>query len=291
MQLEHIACYICNETETEPWASENGYLMVKCTSCGLVYLNPRPCLSDIDVASRTGVHTSGSGLLRTVGRHSPKKIDDFIRKIAELFPHEELKSTPCRRLDIGAGYGELMQALATLTASGSDLLGIEPCEAKVKWSQSRGIPVTTTGLRDVHGTFTHISLINVFSHLPNPIAFFRELRSHMEPGGQLVLVTGNAADIPRNEFPGSLYLPDHVSFVGDHQMRTVLERTGYTITAINRYRAGCCGDNYVLGVLKNLGRVSMGRPVVPLRFDETSRFRLLWIRAELCQGRGQTRPS
>lgn len=281
MQLEQVSCYLCNTSQSEPWAKENTYQMVKCTNCGLIYLNPRPCLSDIEESTRIGMHRIGVDILNTRGRYSPSKVGDFILKISELFPHEELKSKPCRWLDIGAGYGELIQALTNLTAPGSDLLGIEPCGAKVKKSKSRGIPVTNTCISDLHGKYTHVSLINVFSHLPKPIEFLSEIKAHMESGGQLILVTGNGADIPREEFPGSLYLPDHLSFAGERQLMAILDKAGFTIKAINRYRAGRSDKNYVIGFLKNIARVALGCPPVPLTVDEASEFRLLWIRAEL----------
>jgi hypothetical protein len=227
------------------------------------------------------MHRRATGLLNTIGRYSARRVSDFTLRISELFPHEELKSKPCRWLDLGAGYGEFVQALSNLTASGSDLLGIEPCEAKVKKSKSLGIPLTNTRVSDIHAKFTHVSLINVFSHLPNPVEFLGEIKSHMEPSCQLVLVTGNAADIPRQEFPGSLYLPDHLSFVGESHIKAILDNAGFTIKAINRHRLGYTNENYIMGLLRNSARVVLGRRPVPLKVPKTSRFRLLWIRAEL----------
>ncbi len=281
MQLEYVSCYICNTQQAEMWAKENAYQMVRCANCGLVYLNPRPCLSDIDESTRIGMHRVRTGMLNTLGRYSSRKVSQFTLKISELFPHGELKSKPCRWLDIGAGYGEFIQSLTNLTALGSDLLGIEPCEVKVKKSKSLGIPVRNIGLADVQGKYTHISLINVFSHLPNPIEFLSEIKSHMEPGCQLILVTGNGADIPREEFPGSLYLPDHLSFIGEGHLKAILDKAGFTIKAIKRYRAGRSGETYFIGFLKNIARVVLGRRPVPLNVPEASRFRHLWVRAEL----------
>ncbi|MHA1370977.1 MAG: class I SAM-dependent methyltransferase [Promethearchaeota archaeon] len=282
MQLEYVFCYICDNKRIELWAKENGYQMVKCTNCELVYLNPRPRLSEIEESTRVGMHRIGKGILNTLGRYSPMKAGDFIIKISELFPHEELKSKTCKWLDIGAGYGDLIQALTNLTASGSDLLGIEPCEAKVKKGKSLGIPLTNIRLSDVHARFTHVSLINVFSRLPNPIEFLSEIKSHMEPGGQLILVTGNGAYIPREEFLGSLYLPDHLSFIGEGHIKTIPVRAQYTIKTINRYRAGRSNESYFIGFLKNISRVVLGGRSVPLKVPETSRFRLLWVRAKFC---------
>ncbi len=281
MQLEDVCCYICNTKQAQTWAKEHRYKMVKCSNCGLVYLNPRPSPIDIDEACRTGMHRSEKGDMNTIGRYSRRKFDDFVLKVSELFPHEELRLKPCRWLDIGAGYGEFIQALTTLTATGSELLGIEPCAPKVKKAQSLRIPVRSSALSDLQVKYTHVSLINVVSHLPNPIEFLFNIKPLMEPGCQLVLVTGNGGDIARGEFPGSLYLPDHLSFLGEGHLKTILARTGFHIKRINRHRAELVNDNYFVGLLNNLARFALGRPVVPLRISESSSFRSLWVRAEL----------
>ena len=71
--------------------------------------------------------------------------------------------------------------------------------------------------------YTHVSLINVYSHLPDPAQFLRGLHRIMESNAYLLLVTGNGGDVPRSEFPGSLYLPDHLSFAGEENIRSVLD--------------------------------------------------------------------
>lgn len=281
MQLEHVSCYICNSNLTEPWAREQSYEMVKCTNCGLVYLNPRPISSDIDEGCQTGMHGTDGGILNTRGRYSIRKVDEFFLKTSQLFPDEELMLGPCRWLDIGAGYGEFVQALTRLTPPGSLLFGIEPCRPKAKKAKSLGIPVDSARLSDVRGKYTHVSLINVFSHLPNPIEYLGWIQSLMEPGCQLLLVTGNGGDIPREEFPGSLYLPDHLSFAGEPHIKAILDQAGFHIRAIQRYRASVSNDHYLMGLSKNVARWALGRPSVPLKIPEVTRYRSLWIRAQL----------
>ena len=69
-----------------------------------------------------------------------------------------------------------------------------------------------------------VSLINVFSHLPDVHGFFAEIATLVRPGGELLVVTGNGADIERADYPQALSLPDHVVFGGEAHIVGVLER-------------------------------------------------------------------
>lgn len=280
MKYEYVPCYICGGTETTPWASENGFNVVKCELCELAFVNPRPRQEVIDEAARTGMHESERHSLNTVGLYSSGKVSAFREKISELFPDGALAMEKCRWLDIGAGFGEFVQSLSSLTGPGSVLKGLEPCEPKVRRARSRGIPVENTKLSDVSEKYTHISLINVLSHLPNPVTFLKELHRLLEPRGQVVLVTGNGGDINRSDYPGSLYLPDHLSFAGERSIRRILDLSGYDVLQLNLYRKDT-KNGYATGVLKNIVRKILGRPTVPLSVPESSPFRSMWIRAEL----------
>ena len=279
MKLDAVTCYICQGDQSETWASESGFRMMKCKNCGLVYLNPRPTLEEIDEAARTGLHRFAAGTLNKIGSYSTKKVHDYTAKLKELISSEDLGPKPIRWLDIGAGFGELVQAVKGLAAPGSEVRGIEPCEPKVKKAQSKGAPVDGTPLSKVHETFTHVSLINVYSHLPNPIKFLADVKGLLEQGGHLMLVTGNGGDVSRQEYPGSLYLPDHLSFVGEESLRTVLDRAGFNIVTLNRTRPQPSFDNPYVCFVKNIARWATGRPTVPLGVPRDSRFLSLWVYA------------
>lgn len=275
--LEEATCYICHVSDGALWAEENGFRMIKCAGCGLVYLNPRPSLAEIDEAATTGLHKFGAGALNAIGSHSPRKVREYTAKLRALLPESAWGDPVLSWLDIGAGFGELVEAVRDL--GGAAVRGIEPCVPKVDRAKGLGLPVDTTPLSDLTGPYTHVSLINVYSHVPDPVAFLGDLRRVMAPRGTLVLVTGNGGDVDRREFPGSLYLPDHLSFAGEGNLRTVLDRAGYEVESIDAYAAIPSFDNPLVAAIKNVARVATGRPAVPLSFPRDSRFRSLWIRA------------
>ena len=280
MKLEAVSCYVCKSQQSSFWGEEGGFRMVKCDQCGLVYLNPRPDAHEIDEASRTGLHKFGSGALNVVGHYSAKKVMAYRAKLSPLMGLMRHPKEPLRWLDIGAGFGELVEAVGQLVPRGSVVRGIEPCQPKVTKAQSKNLPVTTQPLSELDGRFTHISLINVYSHLPDPAQFLADLHRIMEPNAYLLLVTGNGGDILRSEFPGSLYLPDHLSFAGEKNIRSVLDDARYEIVTIMSHIEALTLDSIPLTFAKNIARRITGRSPIPLSFPKHSRFRSLWVIAQ-----------
>ena len=281
MELENVSCYLCGSSESSVWGKENGFTMTRCSSCGLLYLNPRPTLGSIDESARTGLHKTGPGNLVALGRHSRARARDYISKLSEVFPDEELHRGDVCWLDIGAGYGELLEALRKVSGPEANLKGIEPCQPKVHDAQRMGLPVETKSLAEVTQRFTHVSLVNVFSHLPDPISFLSDLRRLLLPNGELLLVTGNAGDIRRDQFPGALYLPDHLSFASEQNLRTIVDKAGFALTAIHSFPAGASLDGPVVTLAKNMVRCALGRAPLVYSVSDDSPFRTLWVRASL----------
>lgn len=280
MKLEQTACCLCGSAAADPWAAENGYTMVKCRDCGLVYLNPRPAAEDIDEAARTGMHKFGDTALNVVGRFSKRKVALYQDRLRALVPDAEFADERLAWLDVGAGYGELVAAVRTLANRAAHVEGVEPCEPKVQKARALGMPVSARPLASLDRVYTHISLINVFSHLPDPVAFLRQLSGLLVSKGNLLIVTGNAGDIPRDEFPGSLYLPDHLIFAGEENVKTALREAGFHVAATRSFPDTPSFDNALVTALKNVARRVMGKAPVPHALPAGSRFRSLWIYAQ-----------
>jgi hypothetical protein len=95
-----------------------------------------------------------------------------------------------------------------------------------------------------------------------------------------VLVTGNGADIMRKDFPGSLYLPDHLSFIGEQSIKDILDQAGFELCQADMYKLEN-NDGYIIGMIKNMARKTLGRAAVPLSIPKNNPFRSMWIRAKL----------
>ncbi|HEY2658422.1 MAG TPA: class I SAM-dependent methyltransferase [Caulobacteraceae bacterium] len=229
--LEPVDCGVCGADDAKPWGQENGYHAVKCRHCGLVYVNPRPRAEFISAATRTGLHPTDTGEMNVQTKRSRAKIGHYASVIGRHF-RQELKA-PISWLDVGAGYGELVEAVQLVATPWSTVSGVEPMAAKARVAVARGLAVQDGTLADVRDRYDVVSLINVFSHVPDFRAFCDDLRAHLKPGGCLFLETGNGGDLERrSDYPDRLYLPDHLVFIGVEQMRRLLDRAGFDLVAV-----------------------------------------------------------
>jgi hypothetical protein len=237
MHLETISCPVCCGTQSHFWASENGFTAVKCDGCGLVYVNPRPAPEEISEANVTGVHRTSNGELIVTTRRKAGKIAYYRKIIRSMFERELAERKSVRWLDVGAGYGELLEAVSNLFPNGSTFSGIEPMLHKVEVAQSYGLPVVAEPLEAMKGPYDAISLINVFSHIPDFIAFGHDIRAKVARSGVLFLETGNGGDLVRRaDYPAPLYLPDHLVFAGVRQMTKILKDLGFEVEKIQERR-------------------------------------------------------
>ncbi|HWP07067.1 MAG TPA: class I SAM-dependent methyltransferase [Polyangiaceae bacterium] len=230
-----VPCYVCGATAHAPWGTENGHYAVRCKDCGLVYVSPRPTLASISRAAQTGLHGGEQNLEVTGSYGGAKRHAHYLSRLADLFGAGYFHGSGERWLDVGAGFGELLETLAIASGGTLRTRGLEPNEAKAASARARHLDVSFTELSALGERFHYLSLLNVFSHLPDPPATLMELATVLEPGGELVLQTGNFAELERNEIPVPLELPDHLSFANERLLRRVLDKSGFTLVSIRSY--------------------------------------------------------
>jgi 2-polyprenyl-3-methyl-5-hydroxy-6-metoxy-1,4-benzoquinol methylase len=228
MKLETIDCPVCGGSEYRDWGRENGFTAVKCAGCGAVYVRNRPALDAISAAARDGVHEVEEGTLDQRLRRQGWKVWFYARIVARFFRPDERVSW----LDVGSGNGEFVEAVARALPNAT-IKGIDPMLAKVERAKARGVPVEALTLEQVDSRFDVISIINVFSHIPDFDGFVKAVRDRLMPDGALFIETGNGGDLgARTDYPGDLLLPDHLIFVGVDQMKQILARHGFAVTKV-----------------------------------------------------------
>jgi SAM-dependent methyltransferase len=233
--LVEVSCYVCGSAARTPWATENGFDACRCSGCGLVYVNPRPGPELLTKAAESGLH-AGEAELDVTGRYggSPK-LRFYARRLADLYPSAELAGQQGSWLDVGCGYGEFLEVLAQASGGTLKLTGLEPNRTKTESARARGLDVGFFDLDVETRRFEYVSLLNVYSHLPDPPSYLERLRTLLVPNGELVLQTGNWAELERSRIPDRLHLPDHLSFASEALLVRLLERAGFELLALRRY--------------------------------------------------------
>jgi SAM-dependent methyltransferase len=274
--LETVACPYCGSTHEERWAEEAGFAAVRCLACGIIYCNPRPARERVDAAVRTGVHGGEAHGLDVRARRVAGKVRYYRRALGALFDDVWRAGAPVSWLDVGAGYGEVLEAVAALAPAGSRVEGLEPMKPKAEAARRRGLTVTEGYLAAGHALVDIVSVVDVFSHVPSFGDFLADVRAVLRPGGELFLQTGNLADLARrDEYPGELGLPDHLVFAGERHVLGYLERAGFAPLRVERRRT-----DTLVEASKNVVKLLLGRPGI-LRAPYTSSYRQLLVRARL----------
>ena len=177
-------------------------------------------------------------------------------------------------LDIGAGYGEVVEAVTALAPPGSKIEGLEPMEPKREVALARGLTVRDCYLSAEKGEFDFVSLINVFSHIPDFPEFLGDLKKVLPVGGEFFLETGDFSDLDVSELTNELNLPDHLVFANEKNLTECLTRAGFTVVGVKKERM-----DTVLHCTKLIVKTLIGRKV-SLAFPYRSRYRAMMIRAQ-----------
>lgn len=274
--LETVPCPYCGSDRHQAWARELGFTTARCLECGLLFCNPRPALALIDSAVRTGAHGPEAQGLVVTARRIGAKVRRYRRVFGEMFDDLWRTGRPVSWLDVGAGYGEILEAVKALAPPGSRIAGLEPMRPKAAAARERGLEIVEDYLRPGQPKVQVVSVVDVFSHIPDFGAFLADVRAVLEPGGELFVETGNLADLEhRAQFPYELGLPDHLVFAGEKHLLGFLDRAGFEVVRIRRWRI-----DGLPNLAKNIVKKLIGRPAA-FGIPYTSAYRQIQVRARL----------
>jgi len=274
-----INCYYCGSAASKPWGAENGFTMVKCRRCGLLYVNPRPDEDAIALGTRTGTH-EGDALLDTNYGRSPSRINALVDILNRLYEKPFLSQKTFSWLDVGCGYGEFIQALCVISGPNATIHGFDPNKEKIARFQSLDIGHAFTDARELGVQYDFLSLLNVYSHLPNPVEAIQGWRKLLKPGGEILLQTGDWKNLRKKDFPRNLNLPDHLSFATEHIVTSILRNLGFKILKVERVRCSAFKHYSVKYRIKDIIKLLVRRHHQLANWHRNP-YRDMWIRARL----------
>lgn len=77
MKTQQVNCYNRFSSDSQLYDTENGFQLVKCKNCGLLYVNPQPDRIEIKKAHEIGQHR-GEKTIEVTGEFSPEKVETMI---------------------------------------------------------------------------------------------------------------------------------------------------------------------------------------------------------------------
>ena len=187
----HVACMLCGAHG--PQVLYDGLHLVRCSACGLAYVDPQP--SDAALAA---LYTDGY-FTRPAVPGEPLYVDNqaglerfFDGRLIQL---ERLVGPGCL-LEIGSNLGYLLHVAGR---RGWKAIGLELSDFAVRYARehfgvdARCTPLAEAGFGD--GAFDAVVMRDVLEHVRDPRAILSEVRRVLRPGGFLGLSMPNFASL------------------------------------------------------------------------------------------------
>jgi SAM-dependent methyltransferase len=225
-------CPACGEaTEQRFLYKKNGCDILQCRECGL----GRSETADFDPASYyTGGYFSGQhadGYADYLGSEPVLR-----REFAHTVKFIRRYRAGGRLLDVGCTYGFFLQEAKPFF----DVAGIELAQDAVAHCRRTGLNVLADAADETNlghlGQMDVIVLLDVIEHLPNPRDTLKLCAQHLNPGGIIVLTTGDFASLyARWAGPHWRLMtpPQHLWFFTPESMRRLAGALGLTLESLD----------------------------------------------------------
>jgi SAM-dependent methyltransferase len=238
--MENVLCNLCGSGDAIPlivgrdraFHPEERFSVVKCVTCALAYLNPRPDAKELPgyypVEYMNGLrdYTHNQQGIVKVGQ------DIWLRRRTPRFVPGG------RALDIGCNGGGYLLALRRM---GWDVHGIEMDPAVAEYARAQfGLDVRTgsaeAALPEIpDGHFDVVTMWHVLEHLADPSRVLSEIHRILKPGGRLMLEVPNFGSVARSVlrtywFP--LELPRHFYHFTPPTLEALLRKAGFEETGV-----------------------------------------------------------
>jgi len=230
-ETECVSCAICKQSDYTEIAQLGVCRIVQCRECGLYYLNPRLKRVDTNSAYPSDYFVKSNG---------PKELKLSFKNVLRAYYRRWLSNIQLsyvtrhkksgRILDIGCGTGEF---LSSAKRHGWDTYGVDISEYASAHARSRGILVTTGTLPEAKfksSFFDSVTLFDVFSHLPDPLADFAKVNTLLKSDGIFVFATGNQSRLPDSLRAARWGRPDeHYWTLNDNSLELLLAKSGFRV--------------------------------------------------------------
>jgi SAM-dependent methyltransferase len=227
------SCDLCGRRARKHVYDVNGYSIVECADCGLVFVDsevgPEELVSLYDRSyyeAEDAVGYGGYAEAEARKRHHDRTLLDEIEK----------RGTRGDLLEIGCAYGYFLDEARK---RGWSVRGVEPSTHAARFAREQlDLDVRTAAFTDIdvdRESVDAIALWDVIEHLSNPRETIEYAGAWLRPGGVLAISTGDVKSLSARLQGADWSLmtpPWHQFYFSRKTLTSMLERTGFRVLKI-----------------------------------------------------------
>ena len=257
---EYVSCNLCNSDSAKSVMKINGFNIVKCRKCGLIYVNPRLKFERLEQIYNNWAY------FQNISFKDPKYTfygyenyledkDDIIKTFARRLKVIEKYKKKGKLLDVGCGPGFFLELAS---GQGWQAQGVEISKKASDYARTnQKAPVfngTIEGFKCKDGSFDVITIFDVIEHLPDPKKALLRINKLLKSNGLIVVTTPNigslCAKILGARWEEVQRVREHIYYFSGKTLKDMLELTGFEV--LKTESAG-----RVFSVKSAIGRLNM----------------------------------
>lgn len=248
-------CAVCGQdSKTIPFGVRSGFALLKCRTCGLVFLEQTP--ENIGAEFYSSVHEKASPDRETRDGIEYWSFPNFFKKHRSVFEHffderwrviQRVNPHVDKLLDVGCGYGFFLAHMKNRISQADGLELDDQVAAFAREQYGLRVDTCTIEAFDSAQRYDCIVMCDVLEHLLEPANVLKRCHALLQPGGVLFVQVPNLVGLklPLGHTWG---LPHHLWQFGSGNLRTLVEKSGFSVAT------------WYTGVMGVIGAMERGGP-------------------------------
>ncbi len=244
LELTFVKCCICESSDAtiigngqdfEYHTSGETFSVMRCNSCGLIYLNPRPVISEFKRIYPPSYHAYN---FSENNFGFPYRVRSRIETWRLLHDCRRLPDN-ARILDVGCGDGFHLSLLAKSGKKNWSLEGVDIDKHAIDAATRKGLRVYRGRIEEVdlpEESYDLIFMIMTIEHLERPDRTLYSIKRLLKKGGRLVIVTDNTNSVDftffKEHYWGGYHFPRHWNLFNRHSLQKLAEKTGFEVMSL-----------------------------------------------------------
>ncbi len=239
LKLNHVSCCVCDTEDAEKIGagfdfeyrtSDDLFGVMRCKICGLVYLNPRPEISEFETIYPSNYHAfdfaeSDYGLIYKIrARLEANRVLSWCAGLPD----------DAKILDVGCGDGFHLNLLRKYGKKSWQLEGIDLDKRAVEMAKKSDLKIhlgTVESLNLPENSYDLVFMIQTIEHVEKPDAVISAVRKLLKPRGKLVIVTDNTDSLDfrffKKSYWGGYHFPRHWNLFNRKSLTKLAEKCGF----------------------------------------------------------------